>query len=63
MMMQYVPLKYGDVVDNKSDENEFLVLVFSIDDDIKSYYLEEHSSICGVPWNVLFNVRAQNFCS
>ena len=63
MMMQYVPVKYGDVMEKKSDENEFLVLVFGIDDDIKSYYLEEHSSICGVPWNVLFNVRAQNFCS
>ena len=62
MMMQYVPLKYGDVVDNKSDENEFLVLVFSIDDDIKSYYLEEHSTICGVSWNVLFDVSKQNFC-
>ena len=56
MMMQYVPVKYGTGTGTLECE-EFVVLLFSIDDDIKEHYSSERSSICGASWDSLFNVR------
>ena len=55
IMMQYVPVKHSNAL--ISEKNEFVVLLFSIDDDVKAHYLEEHSSICGASWRILFDVR------
>ena len=55
MMMQYVPVKYGTDAGTLECE-EFVVLLFSIDDDIKEHYSSERSSICGASWDSLFNV-------
>jgi hypothetical protein len=52
-MIQYVPI--ADL-DNIHSKNEFALLVFSIDDNIKAYYQDTDGTICGNSWDTLFKV-------
>lgn len=37
--------------------HRFVLLLFSISDDIKACYTDVNATICGAPWEELFKVR------
>jgi hypothetical protein len=55
VMIQYV-LIVDSVVNDVYSDNEFVLLVFSIDDNIKAHYLDADGTICGTSWDTLFNL-------